>query len=254
MCLILFLFSVRGDQYPHITQLAAKEISSGSSFNRYIIPKIPISPSAERVTKMTVADESSMMVNGISVEAVSIQSVVSDFTTKFNNVVLVAHNGRRFDFPVLILAALGCGTFDTFAKTITGFADSLTIFKATYPKESYYKQEDLVRNLLHKGYAAHNAIDDVVCLAELLIFVLQSVDNSSLLGKSFTPLDVKHSILFNKEKKNLPSLSVLVSSSVMEISTAENIASSGLIYDHLYMIYKRIGEDGLLNVYTMKKL
>lgn len=220
------------------------------------MPKIPISPSAERVTKITVADESSMMVNGISVEAVSIQSAIGDFTTwlrKFNNVVLVAHNGRRFDFPVLILAALGCGTFDTFASTITGFADSLTIFKATYPKESSYKQEDLVRNLLHKGYAAHNAIDDVDCLAELMIFVLQSVDNSSLLGKSFTPLDVKHSILSNKEKKkNLPSLSVLVSSSVMKISTAENIASSGLTYDHLYMIYKRKGEDGLLNVFTMK--
>ena len=32
-----------------ITQLAAKEISTGTNFNRYIIPKIPISASAERV-------------------------------------------------------------------------------------------------------------------------------------------------------------------------------------------------------------
>ena len=48
-----------------ITQLATKGISTGTNFNRYIIPKIPISASAERVTKISTVDETSMIVNGI---------------------------------------------------------------------------------------------------------------------------------------------------------------------------------------------
>ena len=66
-CLLMFIvkdcdFFLRSEV---ITQLAAKEISTRTNFNRYIIPKIPISASAEKVTKISMVDETSMSVNGI---------------------------------------------------------------------------------------------------------------------------------------------------------------------------------------------
>ena len=45
---LTYSFTVLGDQYPHITQIAAKELNSGKCFNRCVIPKMPIAASAER--------------------------------------------------------------------------------------------------------------------------------------------------------------------------------------------------------------
>ena len=104
--LFQFLFSVRGDQLPHLTQIAGQELQSRSTFNKYVIPDIPISPSAERVTKICMLNQSEMLVNGLPVECVGIKQALSEFIKwleSFPDVVLVAHNGRRFDFVVLIL-------------------------------------------------------------------------------------------------------------------------------------------------------
>ncbi|KAH3788231.1 hypothetical protein DPMN_166366 [Dreissena polymorpha] len=65
--------------------------------------------------------------------------------------------------------------------------------------------------------------------------------------------DEHRSMVFNQEKaKNLPSLSRLISSGVCKMCTAENIAVSGLNMAHLQTIYRRSGEDGLRDIFTMK--
>ena len=143
-------------------------------------------------------------------------------------------------------------THEDLCSSVRGFVDSILVFKIVFPKRDSYKQEDLVRNLLEKEYNAHNAVDDVECLFELLSVVL-ACDNKCLLAKSFKPLDVKHSLESNKEKrKNFPSLSPLISSGVMKTATAENVASSGLDLKHLKTIFIRNGEDGRYNVFIMK--
>ena len=69
-----------------------------------------------------------MIVNEIPVQSVTIQTVINEFSTwlsKFDNVFLVAHNGPRFDFPVLISACVSCGIYDTLIPNVTGIVDSL---------------------------------------------------------------------------------------------------------------------------------
>lgn len=109
---MLFHFSVRGDQIPHIMRLAAKESTSGKSFNRYIVPKEPISAYAEKVTKLNFICENEMLVNGVSVKPVGIHTALTDFfmwLKDFDNPFLFAHNGRRFYCTVLISACESCG-------------------------------------------------------------------------------------------------------------------------------------------------
>ena len=48
---------------PHITQIAAVEPVSGSSFNCYLVPKVALAASAQQITGVVVSDSGSMMVN-----------------------------------------------------------------------------------------------------------------------------------------------------------------------------------------------
>ena len=54
------------------------------------------------------------------------------------------------------------------------------------------------------------------------------------------------------KKKNMPSLSILVSGGIVKMCTAENIASSGSNYSHLKTVFERKGEDGLVSVFQME--
>jgi len=79
-------------------------LSSGATFNKYVIPKVPITASAQTITKVTMKNEMEMLLDGKPVEAVPIQHVLNYFFSwieKFNGVFLVAHNGIRFDYVVL---------------------------------------------------------------------------------------------------------------------------------------------------------
>ena len=93
---------------PHITQLSANEIISGEKFNSYIFPKLPISEESTKVTGIYVNESGEFKVNGEERNAVGIHGGLQDFFSwlaQFQHAVLVAHNGRRFDFPVLVNAA-----------------------------------------------------------------------------------------------------------------------------------------------------
>ena len=101
--------SVRGGQIRHITQIATLEPGSKSTVVTYIIPTLPISLEAQQITGIAKTGPTTMAVHGQPVQSVQIKSVLSKFVTclkKFQNVILVAHNGRRFDFPVLVSAFL----------------------------------------------------------------------------------------------------------------------------------------------------
>ena len=65
---------------PHITQLAAVELETGSTFNTYILPKIPITEEAMNITGIVVdSDLLNMTVNGNKVNALPITSGLTDF-------------------------------------------------------------------------------------------------------------------------------------------------------------------------------
>lgn len=86
---------IRGRQMPHITQLAAVELDTGSLYNTYILPKVPISEEAMNTTGIVVnSDLEKMTVHGREVDAVNIISGLTEFVEwmkNFSNVILVAH-------------------------------------------------------------------------------------------------------------------------------------------------------------------
>ncbi|ESP03655.1 hypothetical protein LOTGIDRAFT_237567 [Lottia gigantea] len=88
---------IRGDRFPHITQIAASEIESNESFSTYVLPELPMSQGAQYVTGVTVTDTGIMKVKGKEVNKISIKIAIQklcEWLDNFPNVVLVAHNGR----------------------------------------------------------------------------------------------------------------------------------------------------------------
>jgi DNA polymerase III alpha subunit (gram-positive type) len=113
------------------------------------------------------------------VETKTIQIALRDFLIwlkQFGYVSLIAHNGKRFDFPIVVNACQTSGMFNEFCSCVLGLVDSINVFKSISPKRECYKQKDLARSLLSKVYKAHNAMCDVDCLSEKIgmITVLQS--------------------------------------------------------------------------------
>lgn len=151
---------------PHITQIAAVEPGSRSSFDSYTIPTVPISPEAQQVTGIVKTGPNSMSVKGLPIRS-SLEQFIA-WLNMFSNVILVAHNGRRFDFPVLLSAFTKCGNMDKLLASVCGFIDSLAVFRKKYPGRSCYKQEELAKDLLNSSYNAHNTIGDVDSLGHLI--------------------------------------------------------------------------------------
>lgn len=191
---------IQDGQIPHITQVAATEPKSGKAFNMYVLPTLPISDKAQEVTGLRMVDHK-MQYNGTNVEAYSIYEALKsycDWLEKFQNVVLVAHNGRRFDFPVLLTACDNVGLRDRMCKCVAGCADSLSIFRKAYPNRKSYKQEDLAKDLLGASYCAHNASEDVLILGKLIHHLdILSVD---MLPHTFSAKSVYNSQLCSRKK------------------------------------------------------
>lgn len=137
---------IRGRVVPHITQMAAYELQSGATFSVYVIPRLPITSSAQQVTGI-VMNGSSLTVNGKPVDAMDIRAAVVGFLKwirAFPHAVLISHNGRRFDFPVLLKTVMNIDKTGEFFDSVCGFIDSLSIFRKIYPGRKSYKQEELV--------------------------------------------------------------------------------------------------------------
>ena len=104
-----------------------------------------------------------MTVHGQPVQSVLFKSALNKFVKwlkKFPNVILVAHNGRRF-----VSAFLKIRDINLLLSAITGFVNSLSVlFLKKYSESFSYKQEDFVKDILNTTYNAHNAIGDVESL------------------------------------------------------------------------------------------
>ncbi|KAL4229637.1 hypothetical protein ACF0H5_010025 [Mactra antiquata] len=93
---------VREGKIRHITQIAAQVVGQSISLNLYVKPLIPITATAPQITGMSMVGDK-MFVHGSPVSTVDINITCDSFIEKFSNMILTAHNGKRFDFPVLVL-------------------------------------------------------------------------------------------------------------------------------------------------------
>lgn len=244
---------IRRNVIPHIVQMAAVETKSNQHFSRYIIPGIPMTSEAEKVTGL-VWDGQKLFYKGKELSTVSISSALSDFfiwLQQFSDVVLVAHNGKNFDFRVISKAAENCNLFDVFTQCVFALVDSLAVFRGRFPELKKFNQAHLAEHFCKEDFNAHNAEDDARMLNKILI--KSNLTARELLKYSYQSNAHLLQENFNKAKsKNLSSLQPLIASGVMKMTTAENIAGSGLSSSHLKMIFNRSGEDGIVDVFMSK--
>lgn len=192
---------IREGRIPHITQVAAAVVHSAAQweFNCYVLPKIPQSQEAQRVSGITVSLSGVLMVNGKEVETETIDSAVSkflDWLKFYKKVILIAHNGENFDFPVFMTALASVNRASEFCDIVIGFVDSLPLLKKIFPGQSSYKQENLVSNLLAATYGAHNALEDVRSLGWLIKH--EKVTDKHLQDFTFSPEAVKNQLTYNR--------------------------------------------------------
>ena len=150
-----------------------------------------------------------------------LSTAYTDWLPHFRIVFLVAHNGRRFDFPVLTNALNHTNKQNAFSSRVSEYVDSLVILKLAFPKMSPYVLEDLVASQLKEQYGAQDVLEDVKALAKLLCICTESgIIKQNHLGLQ---QDIMQSFQ-TKRAKNIKSLEELMGLGIVKMSLAENIA------------------------------
>ena len=218
------------------------------------MPDIPITPSASDITGLEVRNgilyHHGKKVNTLSI-SVALDSFFS-FLEKFNNVILVGHNIKTFDCPVLLEALESCRMIPKLTETVKGFLDTRILFKTVHPNLHSYSQQSLAKTLLNMSYNAHDALDDVLMLQSLVNKVeFSDIDHNCSTFSCQYACDI-----FNYQKlihKNLPSLQCLIDQNVISLGMAKKIAGSGLDFSCLNLACKR-NQDGIHALFTEKSL
>ncbi|XP_034091966.1 DNA polymerase III PolC-type-like isoform X2 [Gymnodraco acuticeps] len=153
----------------HIVQLGAS-CEHLTTFNRYILPCIPIEYRATEVNGLTVS-YGQLFLHGEPVRTVSLYHSLKSFIHYLVSfpgpVLLAAHNAWRFDQIVLMRVLRKFSLFEQFKQVVSGFMDTLPLSKKLYPQLKRFNQPYLVRCFLGVKYNAHNAVEDAKQLEEL---------------------------------------------------------------------------------------
>lgn len=244
-------FNVLSERDSHITQIAALDEDSDEYFCTYVIPQMPINTQASNVTGLAL-NGTTLHHNGKAVKAVSIQEALQDLISFLGNLpskkpkILVGHNIKSYDCPILMNALRNCNIEDRFEEKVIGFLDTMKLFRLSFPSQKSYSQQHLSKVLLAEDftYEAHNALEDVKTLNKIVN--LPSVSSINKPSCEFSVDYVTKSIDYNSVvKRNMPSLQVLVNRKIITAGMARKIAGSDLSLRHLQLVHKRIGRDGL---------
>lgn len=221
-------------------------------YNRFITPKregtevqyfiLLNTGSTDSTTVITVAEADSKAVITVP-EAEAIKGLVDYLAIDDSKKILVAHDGEKFDFPVLFEHVKKYNLMDSFKEIVLGFVDTMPLFKCLFPCRQRYRLVDLTRDIL--GYeTVNNSEQQVSALSQLITH--KAVFPRALLKASLT-LDYylkcdEYDSIYNRNKSTY---NMLVKSGIMSDYMAEKTASSGLRYDHLYLAYQTAGPEGL---------
>ena len=167
-----------------------------------------------------------------------------DFLKGIKNPVLVGHNIKSFDLMFMHHHLSRFDEWENFLSIVTGFVDTMFVFKKEFPKQDSYTQANLMNNLLHESYAAHNSLDDVIALAKLLELVKDKFPSYS-----FGANEIRNLVNAAQYKRTLQPLQV---KKAVSDSMATKIAKAGLNFDHLKLAFERKGFDGLYSILSEK--
>ncbi|VDI51767.1 Hypothetical predicted protein [Mytilus galloprovincialis] len=237
------------------------------TFQEYILPTKPINPKASEVTGL-YRDGCSLYYKGQKVKTLS-KSVGLEKFIKWlpHKAVLVAHNCKSFDSKIIVAQLSSVNLVNEFHRKVSGFSDSLHIFKQKYPGRKSYKQENLLKDILKRSYNAHNAVDDVQFLN--IMMKNSKVSLQDIINHSFTVEYVKSYLTeFRCKETRLKTFKPVYMSDepVMSKSLCERAAKSGLKLGHLHLaiscddfdglhkLFSEIDDDGNVRVTKMNRI
>lgn len=92
----------------------------------------------------------------VEVDTVSIKKAMKQFLNCLkpsgSNIMLVGHNCKVFDIPVLLTVMSKLNILEKFQHVGNGFYDTLPVFKVLHPNQSSYSQPLLFEEFLHETY------------------------------------------------------------------------------------------------------
>ncbi|XP_062608858.1 uncharacterized protein LOC134270633 [Saccostrea cucullata] len=234
-----------------IIQIAARELKTSDHFVRFVMPQNGFIPST--VSKLTGIEVHglTMYYNLIPVESTTCERAIGEFLVwlkKHKSPVLVAHNAK-FDARILVSTICRLKMEDNL-KDISGFSDTLKLFKNEFPGRSSYKLESLTTDLIddqNENLQLHNAEADVNVLTNLLKRV--SDVHEKLMANLFSTdsVLVNNQKLINK-KMYFESFSRLIDQNVLSKTQSSNLAAQGISEMHMSLASKRAGKDGIRNI------
>lgn len=229
-----------------ILQIAA--ISEAFEFNVYILPSqaIPI-----HVTKINSLhnENGDLYFKNKKVDAVTLENALLAFS-EFINIVspsclLVAHNAR-FDVPRLLNAITNCKIQDRF-QIVTGFSDTLKLFKTVYPFRKgpgAFKLINLAQDLLETQSPGffHEALFDVRVLQQLVKVTSKETD-LFIFEKKFEKAIEENKInkIINHNVLELAPFKTIVSRDIIK-----KIAVAGITFQNLKSKCSNEGEDEVI--------
>nr|XP_006814344.1 PREDICTED: protein PML-like [Saccoglossus kowalevskii] len=147
-----------------ITQLSA--VTGEKQFEGYILPKQHISPVVSRITHLMVKN-GELCYQGQPVKTMDLKTCLEKFLyflLDVKNPILVGHSNHSFDCRYLITAIKESSFIDRFMAVISGFVNTLPLFKSVFPDKGSYAQQSLVDEFVGQVYSAQNASADVLAL------------------------------------------------------------------------------------------
>ena len=237
-----------------ILQLSA--VCGENIFDSYIDPppKCYIHPDASAVTQLRIQN-GRLTYKYQLVQSKPIQEVLRTFIgwlNQFKFPILMGHNIKNFDNPLLYRAMKRHGYLQEFRCCVGGFVDTYELFKLAVPGREgrgMYKQETLVKEFLKEPYDAHNGLEDVKALQKLI----KHMDFESELDQhvSFDMDYVEKAFIFTEEKRErMKTIRPLVDKGILTQYMADKISASGLELGDLVAAVQSDWNDGIRDLFT----
>ncbi|CAB4000413.1 exonuclease R569 [Paramuricea clavata] len=258
-----------------LCQLAAINQTTLASFSQYVLPNKNIDKYASRVNNLsikTVDGKRVLSKQSNPVLALTCDEVLSRFIHYLKNsirecqkltahkvcTVLVGHNAKRFDVPV-ILHNSNSNIIAKFQSLGIFFGDSLSLFEYLV-KESILKdrngdscalnQSAVYKALFDQGFDAHDALENVKALHRILFSSPLNLSEKDLITHcQAIPFDEAYQDnLYLDQRHQLAQTFNTKLHGTISKGMVEKIASSGLSFANLQSLFDKFGRNGLIGV------
>ncbi|CAG2214298.1 unnamed protein product [Mytilus edulis] len=234
LSVVVFDIETTGFGYDsEIVQLSA--VCDKGEFDKYIIPTKPIHPKATEVTHL-FSTGTRLYYKGQQLKTEPKENVFNSFIDWLpKNALLVAHNCKQFDAKILVSQMQPLAS--TFLENLKDHIKS-------------YSQSSLAKDILKTTYNAHNALDDVKILKQLIEV---DITKEQLIENSFEVNEIERQLqMFNAKKHLLVSYNGVIREKVMSKALCDRAAGSGLSFEHIKSSFRRAGQDGVRSIFAEK--